>query len=146
MSMIDTPMTQALSRFLDVDVACYKLITFSTWQKRSDTLGDRTRDLDFGAERRRTGMEAVGERVEKTPDCGAHAPSAPVVRQVRGAARSVPDGRQRERGARKPAVGRKPDGILPGSAAPALKDEFHGISQAINSGGGTSSCNPSACS
>ena len=55
MSMIDTPMTEALSRFLDVDVARHKLITSNL--ANIDTPGYRTRDLDFGAELRRAGMQ-----------------------------------------------------------------------------------------
>ena len=46
--MIDTPMIEALSRFLDVDVARHKLITSNL--ANIDTPGYRTRDLDFRAE------------------------------------------------------------------------------------------------
>ena len=50
-NMIDTAMTQALGRFLDVDVARYKLV--STNLANIDTPGYHTRDLDFRAELRR---------------------------------------------------------------------------------------------
>src|SRR5258708_40058243 len=57
-SMVDTPMTEALSRFLDVDVARHKLIT--TNLANIDTPGYRTRDLDFRAELTRASTEAFG--------------------------------------------------------------------------------------
>lgn len=47
-NMTATAMTEALSRFLDVDVARYKLI--STNLANIDTPGYHTRDLDFRAE------------------------------------------------------------------------------------------------
>ena len=56
--MIDTSMTEALGRFLDVDVARYKLI--STNLANIDTPGYHTRDLDFRAELQRAAAEASG--------------------------------------------------------------------------------------
>ena len=58
MSMIDSPMIEALGRFLDVDVARHKLITSNL--ANIDTPGFRTRDLDFRAELARAGAQAVG--------------------------------------------------------------------------------------
>lgn len=48
MSMIDTPMTEALSRFLDVNVFRHGLITSNL--ANVDTPGYRARDIDFRGE------------------------------------------------------------------------------------------------
>lgn len=50
-SMIETTMTQALARFLDVDAGRYQLIARNL--ANIDTPGYRTRDLDFRVELRR---------------------------------------------------------------------------------------------
>ena len=71
-------MTQALSRFLDVDTARYKLI--STNLANIDTPGYHTRDLDFRAELIRAATEDSGL------DEGQLVPASfnPVAHQVRG--------------------------------------------------------------
>jgi len=77
-SMIETSMTNALGRFLDVDVARYKLVT--TNLANIDTPGYRTRDLDFRSELRRAAAE------ESSLEIG-HINSAsfePVAHPVRG--------------------------------------------------------------
>src|SRR3979411_955881 len=76
--MVDTPMIEALSRFLDVDVARHKLIT--TNLANIDTPGYRTRDLNFRAELARASGEAAG------PESGGlhYASFAPVARTVHG--------------------------------------------------------------
>src|SRR5947209_8883516 len=76
MSMIDSPMIEALGRFLDVDVARHKLVT--TNLANIDTPGYRTRDLDFHAELARASAEA------SAPVQFASAASAPVGHEVRG--------------------------------------------------------------
>jgi flagellar basal-body rod protein FlgB len=133
MSMIDTPMTEALSRFLDVDVARHKLITSNL--ANIDTPGYRTRDLDFGAELRRAGMQE-SESGWGILSYAAYAPSAPVVRQVRGLLER-PDGNN---------VSVERESLLLAESqmkfnlgVQLLKDEFHTVSQAINSGGGGAS-------
>ena len=72
--MIETSLTKALSRFLDVDVARHKLIT--TNLANIDTPGYRTRDLNFHAELARASGEAAG------PESGGlhYASFAPVAR------------------------------------------------------------------
>lgn len=150
MSMIDTPMMEALSRFLDVDVARNKLITANV--ANIDTPGFRTRDLDFRAELRRARvLERSGElgaETEMESESGsgifsyasdvAHAPAAyvPVVRRVRGLLER-PDGNNVnvERESMLLAEGQMKFNL----GIQLLKDEFHSISQAINSGGGMSS-------
>jgi flagellar basal-body rod protein FlgB len=129
MSMIDTAMTEALSRFLDVDVARVKLITSNL--ANIDTPGFRTRDLDFRAELKRASMSAAGN------DGGslAYASYTPVARQVRGLLER-PDGNN---------VSVERESLLLAETqmkfslgVQLLKDEFHSISQAINSGGTSS--------
>ena len=58
--MIDTPMTEALSRFLDVNVARHKLIASNL--ANIDTPGYRTRDLDFRAELARAELSEANRR------------------------------------------------------------------------------------
>lgn len=126
-SMIDTAMTEGLSRLLEVDVARYKLI--ATNIANIDTPGYRTRDLDFRAELQRVGEQDPGE---------AHllsASFAPVARQVRGLMER-PDGNN---------VSVERESLLLAEAqmkfnlgVQLLKNQFHTISLAINSGGTTS--------
>jgi flagellar basal-body rod protein FlgB len=137
--MIDDPMVEALSRFLDVNVARHKLITSNL--ANIDTPGYRTRDLDFRAEMARmSGESQFGEG----PGPGyaglsyaslSYAGYAPVARTVRGLIER-PDGNN---------VSVERESLLLaetqmkfGLGVQLLKDEFKGISQAINSGGTSS--------
>ncbi len=138
--MIDTPMMEALSRFLDVDVARNKLITANV--ANIDTPGFQTRDLDFQAELRRAKVlepdaESEGGVLSYASEV-SHAPATyvPVVRRVRGLLER-PDGNNVnvERESLLLAEGQMKFNL----GIQLLKDEFHSISQAINSGGGTSS-------
>lgn len=128
-SMTATPMTEALGRFLDVDVARYKLI--STNLANIDTPGYHTRDLDFRAALQRAGAE------DSANDGGqlVSASLNPVAHQVRGLMER-PDGNnvsvERESLALAEAQMKFNLGIQ------LLKDQFHLISTAINSGGSTS--------
>jgi flagellar basal-body rod protein FlgB len=128
MSMIDTPMTEALSRFLDVTVARYKLIGSN--MANIDTPGYHTRDLDFRGELRRAsaGSEAAGN-----PEYASS--FSPAGRQVRGLLQR-PDGNN---------VSLERESLLLAETqmkynlgVQLLRGQFHGISLAIN-GGGTSS-------
>jgi flagellar basal-body rod protein FlgB len=130
MSMIDTPMTEALGRFLDVDVARVKLITSNL--ANIDTPGFRTRDLDFRAELARASAQAVDNEGGSL----LYASYTPVVRRVRGLLER-PDGNN---------VSVERESLLLAETqmkfnlgVQLLKDEFHTVSQAINSGGSTSS-------
>jgi flagellar basal-body rod protein FlgB len=133
-SMIDSARTEALSRFLDVDVDRMKLITANL--ANIDTPGYRTRDLDFRAELARARAPAYGE-----PAFGEESASlsyisySPVARPVRGLLQR-PDGNnvsvERESMLLADTQMKYNLGIA------LLKDEFHGISQAINSGGTSS--------
>jgi flagellar basal-body rod protein FlgB len=133
--MIDTPMMGALSRFLDVDVARLKLITSNL--ANIDTPGYRTRDLDFHAELARAGAEET--RQESGNLVYASYPPAsytPIVRRLRGLIER-PDGNN---------VSVERESLLLADTqmkyslgVQLLKDEFHGISQAINSGESASS-------
>ena len=127
-SMIETSLSEALGRFLDVDVARTKLI--STNLANIDTPGYRTRDLDFRAELRRAAAEASApEQVRLVSSY------APVPYQVRGLMER-PDGNN---------VSVERESLLLAEAqmkfnlgVQLLKDHFHTISLAINSGGTTS--------
>jgi flagellar basal-body rod protein FlgB len=126
--MIDTAMTEALSRFLDVDVARYKLIASNL--ANIDTPGFRTRDLDFRAELGRASALAAEES-----EGFSLASYAPVIHRVRGLLER-PDGNN---------VSVERESLLLAETqmkfnlgVQLLKDEFHGISQAINSGGTSS--------
>jgi flagellar basal-body rod protein FlgB len=128
-SMIATSMTDALGRFLDVDVARYKLIT--TNLANIDTPGYHTRDLDFRLELRRAAAEASGLE----PSQLTSASFEPVARPVRGLMER-PDGNN---------VSVERESLLLAEAqmrfnlgVQLLKDQFHTISLAINSGGSTS--------
>lgn len=128
--MIETSMSEALGRFLNVDVARYKLVAANL--ANIDTPGYRTRDLDFRAELERASQESfAGENGELST-----AAFTPVARQVRGLVER-PDGNN---------VSVERESLLLAEAqmkfnlgVQLLKDQFHTISLAINSGGGTSS-------
>src|SRR5258708_29748396 len=75
--MTETSMTDALSRFLDVDVARYKLI--STNLANIDTPGYHTRDLDFRAELERAATGDSGSE-----DGQMALASNPIAHSVRG--------------------------------------------------------------
>jgi len=137
--MIDTTMMGALGRFLDVDVARLKLIGSNL--ANIDTPGFRTRDLDFRAELSRAAAEESAEDqaglsyASYSSGAYARASYAPVVRRVRGLLER-PDGNN---------VSVERESLLLAETqmkynlgVQLLKDEFHTISQAINSGGGTS--------
>jgi flagellar basal-body rod protein FlgB len=145
-SMIATPITEALGRFLDVDVARYKLI--ATNLANIDTPGYHTRDLDFKAELRRA---ASGDSAAEGPQLSyaslsSSSPSSfsssfsiasfePVARPVRGLMER-PDGNN---------VSIDRESLLLAETqmkfnlgVQLLKDQFLTISLAINSGGSTS--------
>jgi flagellar basal-body rod protein FlgB len=129
-SMIDTPMTEALSRFLDVDVARHKLIT--TNLANIDTPGYHTRDLDFRAELLRASAAASGSASSGTLQ---YATFTPVARKIRGLLER-PDGNN---------VSVERESLLLAETQmkfnlgiQLLKDQFHVISTAINSGGTSS--------
>jgi flagellar basal-body rod protein FlgB len=132
--MIGTAMTEALGRFLDVDVARYKLI--ATNMANIDTPGYQTRDLDFRAELQRAG--AADSSINEGQLSYASFPPAsfsPVSRAVRGLM-ARPDGNN---------VSLERESLLLAEAqmkfnlgVQLLKDQFHLISTAINSGGTTS--------
>lgn len=135
MSMIDSPMIAALGRFLDVDVARHKLIASN--MANVDTPGFRTRDIDFRAELSRASAplpEAQGEGGASYASYSAQ-PYEPVVLQVHGLLER-PDGNN---------VSVERESLLLAETqmkfnlgVQLLKDQFHGISQAINSGGTSS--------
>ena len=128
-SMTQTSMTEALSRFLDVDVARYKLI--STNLANIDTPGYHTRDLDFRAELQRAATEDSGIDGGQLVSASLN----PVAHTVRGLMER-PDGNN---------VSVERESLLLAEAqmkfnlgVQLLKDQFHLISSAINSGGSTS--------
>jgi flagellar basal-body rod protein FlgB len=128
--MIDTSMTEALGRFLDVDTARYKLV--ATNLANIDTPGYHTRDLDFRAElQRAAASESGGDEGQLQP-----ASFQPVAHEVRGLMER-PDGNN---------VSVERESLLLAEAqmkfnlgVQLLKDQFHVISLAINSGGGSTS-------
>jgi flagellar basal-body rod protein FlgB len=124
---------EALSQFLDVDLARYKLVASNL--ANIDTPGYRTRDLDFRAELRRAREQ---QRVSEEFDGGelSYAAYAPLSRRVRGLIER-PDGNN---------ISVERETLLLADAqmkynlgVQLLKDEFHTLSQAINSGGGSPS-------
>ena len=128
--MVSTNMTEALGRFLDVDVARYKLV--STNLANIDTPGYRTRDLDFRAELQRATAEGGGVAQGEL----ASASFTPVARLVQGLMER-PDGNN---------VSLERESLLLAETqmkfnlgVQLLKDQFHTISLAINSGGGSTS-------
>ncbi|HUO13760.1 MAG TPA: flagellar basal body rod protein FlgB [Verrucomicrobiae bacterium] len=135
--MIDSTMTEALSRFLDVDVARYKLIT--TNLANIDTPGYQTRDLDFRAELERAaaaeGRAAAEAENEQIGASLMPASFSPVAKPVHGLLRR-PDGNN---------VSVERESLLLAETqmkynlgTQLLKDQFHLISTAINSGGTSS--------
>lgn len=129
MSMIETTLTDALSRFLDVDVAREKLV--STNLANIDTPGYHTRDLNFRAELAR----ASAEDSESEPGKLSYASFTPVARPVRGLMER-PDGNN---------VSVERESLLLAETqmkfnlgVQLLRDQFHTISSAINSGGTSS--------
>ena len=127
--MIATSMTEDLGRFLDVDVARYKLIT--TNLANIDTPGYHTRDLDFRAELRRAATEDSGLETGQLTSASFD----PISRPVRGLMER-PDGNN---------VSVERESLLLAEAqmkfnlgVQLLKDQFHTISLAINSGGTSS--------
>jgi flagellar basal-body rod protein FlgB len=130
--MINDPMIRALGRFLDVNVARSKLIASNI--SNVDTPGYRTHDLDFRAELARLdlGQGADGEPGSEGSGVLSLAAYAPVARPVRGLLQR-PDGNdvsvERESLLLAETQMRFNLGVV------LLKDEFHGISMAINSGG-----------
>jgi flagellar basal-body rod protein FlgB len=125
--MIDTPMIEALSRYLDVNVARNKLITAN--MANVDTPGYRTRDLA----RADRGGELGGELGAEASL--SYASNTAVSRPVRGLLLR-PDGNN---------VSVEREGLLLAETQmrfslgiQLLRDEFKDISQAINSGGSSS--------
>ncbi len=121
-------MADALSRFLDVDTARYKLVV--TNLANIDTPGYQTRDLDFHSELRRAAEERSAEQ-----DSRHLSSTSPIPRQVRGLIER-PDGNN---------VSVERESLLLAEAqmkynlgVQLLKDQFHTIALAINSGGSTS--------
>jgi flagellar basal-body rod protein FlgB len=136
-NLIEDSTVEALERFLNVDVARFKLVSANV--ANIDTPGYRTRDLDFRSELMRAGTQAAGWNDEGLSYASYRnlSPAAytPVVRSVRGLMER-PDGNN---------VSLERESMLLADAqmkynlgVQLLKDEFHGISQAINSGGTTS--------
>jgi flagellar basal-body rod protein FlgB len=128
-SMINDSAVEALTRFLDVNVARSKLIMAN--MANVDTPGYRTRDLDFHAEMNRAEMNG-GESSEGQSGQLQYAAFAPVARPVRGLVERA-DGNN---------VSVEREGLLLAETqmkfnlgVQLLKDQFHSISQAINSGG-----------
>jgi len=127
-NMIDTAMTEALGRFLDVDVARYQLVSANL--ANIDTPGYRARDLDFRSELARAAADADSSSSHLLP-----ATYSPVARQVRGLMER-PDGNN---------VSVERESLLLAEAqmkfnlgVQLLKDQFHTIALAINSGATTS--------
>jgi flagellar basal-body rod protein FlgB len=133
MFMNDTTV-EALSRFLDVDVARYELIAAN--MANIDTPGYRTRDLDFRSELHRAAVfVSESEMPGFTGGTLTAALYHPVARTVRGLMER-PDGNN---------VSLDRESLLLAEAQmkynlgiQLLKDQFHSISQAINSGGSSS--------
>jgi flagellar basal-body rod protein FlgB len=131
--MIEDPMMRALGRFLDVNVARNKMIAAN--MANVDTPGYRTRDLDFRAELARADGEEEFGGEGAGLSYASYTPYAPVARPVRGLIER-PDGNN---------VSVERESLLLAETqmkfnlgVQLLKDEFHGISQAINSGGTSS--------
>jgi flagellar basal-body rod protein FlgB len=123
-SMIDSPLIEALSRYLDVTAARHKLIAANL--ANVDTPGYRAQDLDFRAELARADPAGGGAESLR------YAANPPVSRPVRGLLMR-PDGNN---------VSVERESLLLAETqmkfsfgVQLLKDEFKGVSQAINSGG-----------
>ena len=122
MSIIDDPNITALSRFLDVNVFRSELVMSN--MANIDTPGYRTQDVNFKQE-----MERASGNME-------YASFTPAAHQVRGLMER-PDGNN---------VSVERESLLLAETqmkfnlgVQLLKDQFHMISMAINSGGGTTS-------
>jgi len=129
MSMIETATCEALSRFLDVDVGRLKLIAANL--ANIDTPGYQTRDLDFRAELARASFQEASEPYSYASPVAY----SPLPKRVRGLLER-PDGNN---------VSVERESLLLAEtqmkynlAVQLLKDEFHTVSQAINSGGTSS--------
>ena len=129
--MTETAMTEALGHFLDVDVARYKLIT--TNLANVDTPGYHTRDLDSPIAR--IPGAAAEDSGQETGQLVSASSSSPVAHAVRGLMER-PDGNN---------VSMERESLLLAEAqmkfnlgVQLLKDQFHLISTAINSGRYTS--------
>jgi flagellar basal-body rod protein FlgB len=129
-SMIESTMSDALGRFLDVDVARYQMVTMNL--ANIDTPGYHTRDLDFRSELRRAAFQ---DAVQTQDGDLASASFSPVARTV-GGLMERPDGNN---------VSVERESLLLAETqmkfnlgVQLLKDEFHTISLAINSGGTSS--------
>ena len=127
--MIETSVTETLGRFLDVDAARYRLI--STNLANVDTPGYQTRDLDFHSELRRASSAELVDGMAGLREASFQ----PVARTVQGLMER-PDGNN---------VSVEREGLLMAETqmkfslgVQLLKDQFHIISLAINSGGSTS--------
>ena len=131
-SAIDT-LTDSLSRFLDVDVARYQLITVNL--ANIDTPGYHTRDLDFSSELRRAAtLSAANEAGEENGELMSAA-FRPVARTVRGLVER-PDGNNVS--VERESLSLAEVQMKYNLGVQLLKDEFHTISLAINSGAATS--------
>jgi flagellar basal-body rod protein FlgB len=127
-NMIASQMTEALGRFLDVDMARYKLIGANV--ANIDTPGYHTRDLDFRAALRHASLE------DSDQESGVGLASfGPASHEVSGLLQR-PDGNN---------VNLERESLLLAEAqmkfslgVQLLKDQFHLISTAINSGGTSS--------
>lgn len=126
MSMTETRMTEALGRFLDVDVSRYKLVAANL--ANIDTPGYRTRDLNFRAELARA---TAAPSEEDSPGL-RYAAFHPLARPVRGLV---------ERPDRNNVSVERESLLLADTqmkfnlGVQLLKDQFHVIAMAINSGG-----------
>jgi len=129
--MVETRLTEALGRFLDVAVARHKLIAGNL--ANIDTPGYHARDLDFRSELARAARESEAE--QSTGLHFAYTTFAPVVRRVRGLVER-PDGNnvslERE------SLALAETQLKFNLGVQLLKDQFHQISLAINSGGASS--------
>jgi flagellar basal-body rod protein FlgB len=130
-AMINDPTIEALSRFLDVNVARHKLIAANL--ANIDTPGYHARDLDFRAELSLANFDSeLGGEISTVSD----AAYVPLSRPVRGLIER-PDGNdvsvERETLLMAETQMRFNLGIA------LVKDGFHSIAQAINSGGTSSS-------
>jgi flagellar basal-body rod protein FlgB len=122
-SLIDTPLSQALGRFLDLAVNRQAVISSNL--ANIDTPGYRTRDLNFRQELERA---AGGGEI-------SYALFSPLARPVPGLTER-PDGNN---------VNVEREGLLLAETQlrfnlgiQLLRDEFHNLSAAINGGGTTS--------
>jgi len=127
-NMIDTAMTDALGRFLDVDVVRYKLVAANL--ANIDTPGYRTRDLDFRAELARAAAEEDSSSPPLLP-----AAYSPLARPVRGLMER-PDGNNVS--VERESLALAETQMKFNLGVQLLKDQFHTIALAINSGATTS--------